>query len=67
MSALTVIPLRPFENALRQARLLPLSVDRRSCIRRVLGEIQAGRSGNATAAELQRQRLQRCPTPDGAA
>lgn len=62
-----IIPLRPFENALRQAERMPVPVDRRGCIRHVLVEIQAGRSGNAVAAEMQRHRLQPAPTPDGAA
>jgi hypothetical protein len=62
-----IIPLRAFENAPRQAERMPVPVDRRRCIRHVLVEIQAGRSGNAVAAEMQRRRLQPAPMPDGAA
>lgn len=62
-----VIPLRPFENALRQAAKLPVPVERRRCIREVLAEVLAGRSGNAVAGELQRARFAVVPTTGGAA
>lgn len=65
--AAVVIPLRPFENALRQAAKLPAPLDRRNCIRDVLAEVLAGRSGNAVAGELQRARFATAYTTGGAA
>lgn len=62
-----VIPLRPFENALRQVARAPITLDRQQCVRRVLEEIHAGRSGNAVAAYLQRARLQPSNPHGGAA
>lgn len=62
-----VIPLRPFENALRQAARMPVPVPRKFCIREVLAELQAGRNGSAVAGELQRARFSEAHAPGGAA
>lgn len=54
----TVIPLRPFENALTQRdRAGVAAPSRRACIGAVLREIHAGRNGQAVAFELQRARI----------
>jgi hypothetical protein len=58
MAATNVVPLRPFENAIRQALRMRVPTNRQECVRRVLREINAGRNGQAVAAELQRNRLQ---------
>ena len=52
-----VIPFRPFENAIRQALRMRVPANRNDCIQRVLGELKAGRNGNAVAARLQQERL----------
>lgn len=48
-----IIPLRPFVNALQQARRLGPNASA-AIVRRVREELQAGRDGFAVAGELQR-------------
>jgi hypothetical protein len=68
MNALNVIPMRPFESALRQARhFADVPAIRRTAIRAVLSELREGRNGNAIAGELQRQRLHTPASPGGGA
>lgn len=64
-----VVPLRPFENALRQSSRYPHQAIRRTCIRAVWQELREGRNGNAVAAQLQQSRLHDLtpPAPGGAA
>lgn len=63
-----VIPMRPFESALRQAaHFAAHPAIRRTCIRAVLSELREGRNGNAIAGQLQRKRMHVPGAPDGGA
>lgn len=63
----TVIPLRPFENALEQARKLNQAPSRSACIAAVHHELRQGRNGQAVAFQLQRARHHGLPAQGGAA
>lgn len=55
-----IIPLRPYVNALQQARRLGPNASA-AIVRRVRAELHAGRDGFAVAGELQREVMKRKP------
>jgi len=57
-----IIPLRPYVNALQQARRLGPNA-RAAIVRRVREELHAGRDGFAVAGELQREAMKRKTNP----
>ncbi|QDH70870.1 hypothetical protein [Marilutibacter alkalisoli] len=57
----TVIPLRPFENARRQAERMATPPSTRNVVRAVLYELHAGRDGREVARQLQHARMAASP------
>lgn len=65
-----VIPLRPFENAIEQARRAGHPEWRSHCIKSVLRDLRSGRNGYAVAGQIQAlraDRATRCAPPAGSA